>query len=428
MPLKCPYVLGGRACVVCDEMTSCDAIEVKQVEEKNLKLVVAGNSAMLSLKWYFKSVLEQFIMAKLFISLQDTPELPIIKPEEGFSLTFYTKHGQATPKEQQFAAITKVLDLLSENPWIETKMLINNWIKRALEKLKIEVKREVSKVALKSAPTVERSKIFEKPDETITIETRKRLEQPLDQEVTESKPHEDFQSQESTEPLHQKVIQPAAQDVAEPDAEETPTQEVSPEVSSDASEEAVQKPDVPKQPFFITAKERANDFAPWPLHFKRIEPGKKDVETKQVPSVTERKRIATKKKIELKKELTPKTPISQEEKFELRIHERKQATEKYLPPMPKDDPYMILTHLERIVRKDFEMRQLAARFEEARDKIKQTMFHSRFLFEMGQVAFTLRKGAPGLSLKESTRKDILKKISTWKGSVERKTNNTKMSH
>ncbi len=420
MPLKCPYVLGGRACVVCDEMTSCDAIEVKQVDEKNLKLVVAGNSAMLSLKYYFKTDIEQFIMAKLFISLQNTPELPIIKPEEGYSLTFYTKHGQATPKEQQYAAITKVLDLLSENPWIETKMLINNWINRTLEKLKIEVKMHAPKVTLKTTPTVKRSKVFEKPDETIEIETRKRLEQTPDQEVINQTPHEDIQIHEVTVPTPQETVQPAVQEVSEPDSKEIPAPEVSSKVS-DVLEETVQKPKVPKQPFFTTAKEREKEFAPWPPHLKRKKLEEKKEAPKVMPSVTERKRIVTKKSTEPRKGLAPKTPIPKEEKFELRIHERKQATEKYLPPMPKDDPYKILTHLERIVQKDYEMRQLAARFEEARDKIKQTMFHSRFLFEMGQVAFTLRKGAPGLSLNESTRKDILKKISTWKGSVERKT-------
>ncbi|NVM54059.1 MAG: hypothetical protein HWN66_10200 [Candidatus Helarchaeota archaeon] len=410
--LRCPYHIGGRACVVCDEMESCDAIEVKRVDDKDLRLVVAGNSAMLSLKIYFKSDIEQFVMAKLFIALQEMQDLPIIKPEEGFSMTFYTKHGQAIPQEQQFAAITKVLDLLLENPWIETKMLINNWIKRNLEKLEIQIKREIPKVVLKTAPQVERSKIFESKHKPLTgvvvsADQEKQVQVPS---TPESQDLVQPPVQETFELTPQETIPPPVQEAVEPEAQETPEQE-----------ELIQKPKVPKQSFFITAKEREDEFASWPPYIKRKEAGEKEEVSIPIPSVTKAtKKIGPVKKISPKKKPVAKSPILQEEKFELRIHEKKQAKDKILPPMPKDDPHKILSHLERIVRKDYEMSQLSIRFEEARDKIKETMFHSRFLFEMGQVAFTLRKGEPGMGLTELTRKEILKKISTWKGTVDRK--------
>ncbi|MFX1295220.1 MAG: hypothetical protein ACFFD2_10265 [Promethearchaeota archaeon] len=425
-PVKCSKFVGDRACVTCEELDNCTSIEIKRENYENLKLLVAGNSAMLSIKFFFKSDIEQFVMAKLFHSLQQRQELPIIKAEEGFSLTFYTKYGQINPKEQQFAAIIKVLDLLSENPWIETKMLINKWINNILDKLNLQIMAEISKVTLKTTPKIERSKIF-KPkyeisdERTLSIGREKAVEDAL-----HPKTQEDLEQYipETPSAPPRLPIKPRSQEVS---GQETtvPITTISPldshkpiektETTSIILDKPIKDSKIPKQSFFITAKERENEFASWPPYIKRKMAGEKEEKTIIIPSV-----IEAPKKISPKKSIDAKSQIPHKDKFELRIFEKKKAKEHPLPPMPKKDSFKILTYLEKLVKSDYEMRKIAIRFEEGHNKIKEMMFYTDFLFEMNKVANILRKSEPRLTLNEHTRKDLLRKISKWKVSLERK--------
>lgn len=384
--IKCPHFVGDRACVTCEKIDNCTAIRVVHGNYKDVKLLVAGNSAMLSIKFFFKSDIEQFIMEKLFHSLEENQEIPVIKPEDGFNLTFYTKHGQAIPKYQQSATITKVLDLLSEDPWTETKMLINNWINDILEKLNLQIKAEIKKVTLKMTPKIERSKIFEPKYKTQTKDAP-----PIEQKKVIYKPKTTVSIPNSNKPI------------------------IKTENTSDVFEKSIKKAEIPKQPFFITAKERENETASWPPYIKRKLPGEKEKSTMVIPSVTKStKRIGT-------KELgVTKSGVSNGDKFELRIFEKKRAKVTPLPPMPKNDPSKILTYLEKLVKSDYEVRKIADSFDAGRDKIKKMMFYTDFLFEMGKIANILRRSDPGFALNEHTRKDLLKKISRWKSSIKEK--------
>jgi hypothetical protein len=398
----CPQFVGERACITCDRMDSCKTIERKLENYGNVKLSVAGNSAMLSISFSLKMDIEQFMLEKIVNSLERAQEYPLMKSEEGFDLTFYTKYGQAVSQEQQFIAIMKILDFLSENPWIEMKMLINKWITEVIGKLNVQIRRDLPKVTLTVAPKVERSKIFAPKSETLT-ETN--LEPPI-QEVPTTSPTSHSES------AVQKVIE---QGTAEPTTTSSPLNSCEPvtktELSDVTSQELIMRAKIPKQSFFLTAEERKNEFANWPASIKRKEFGDKEPSTIEIPSVTE----AT-KKVGPEKPTIPESYIPKGDKFELRIFAKKQAEDRTLPPMPTDDPFKILNYLEQLVKSNYGMRKLAEPFDKGRENIEKTMFYTDFLSEMSKIADMLRKADPELTLNKFNRENILKKISNWKSS------------
>lgn len=386
-PIKCPHFAGDRACIICERMDSCTSIELIIEDFEDVKLLVAGNSAMLSFKLPLVTDIDHLMVAKLISSLEREQDLPIVKPEEGFDLTFYMAHGQVISLEHQQTAIMEVLDFLLGKPWVEVKMLVNNWIKATTEKIKHKVLRALPKVTLKKAPKVERSKIFEPKYKTLA-------EQP-------------------PQTVQEKVMEEPAHEITEPPITLTPPDSrqriEKPEPSPVVSEDLIVRSKIPKQPFFLTAKENAYKFAMWPPNIKRKKPGEEDAITIEIPSVTE----AT-KKVGPKKPTIDESHIPKGDQFELRIFEKKKADETPIPPMHTNDPVKILIYLEQLVKGDYEMRKLADFFDEGMKKIKKVMFYTSFLFEMSDIANILRKSEPGLAIRETERKDFLKSISGWK--------------
>jgi len=377
----CIQFVGERACITCEKRDSCKTIEKKLEDYGNVKLLVAGNSAMLSISFSLKIDIEQFMLEKIVNSLERAQEYPLMKAEEGFDLTFYTKYGQAVSQEQQFIAITKILDFLSESPWIEMKMLINKWITEVIEKLNVQIRRDLPKVTLTTAPKVERSKIFAPKSEALT--------------------------EPSSPPLKERIAEPTTTSPP-PDFREPVTKT---EPSDVIYQEFIRRAKIPKQSFFLTAEERKNEFAIWPPSVKRKEFGERVPSTIEIPSVTE----AT-KKVGPEKPTIPESYIPKGEKFELRIFEKKPAEERTLSPMPTDDPFKILNYLEQLVKSNYEMRKMADLFDEGREEIEKTMFYTDFLSEMSKIADMLRKADPELTLNKFNRENILKKISNWKSS------------
>lgn len=398
----CIQFVGERACITCDKRDSCKTIEKKVENYGNVKLLVAGNSAMLSISFSLKMDIEQFMLEKIVNSLERAQEYPIMKAEEGFDLTFYTKYGQAVSQEQQYIAIMKVLDFLSENPWIEMKMLINKWITEVIEKLNVQIRRDLPKVTLTMTPKVERSKIFAPKSETLT---EKILEPPI-QEVSTPTPtsHSESAAQKG---LEQGIAEPTTTS-SPPDFREPVTKT---EPSDVIAQELIIRAKIPKQSFFLTAEERKNEYAIWPPSIKRKEFGDKEPSIIEIPSVTE----AT-KKVGPEKPTIPESYIPKGDKFELRIFEKKLAEDRTLPPMPTDEPFTILNYLEQLVKSNYEMRKMADLFDEGRKNIEKTMFYTDFLSEMSKIADMLRKADPELTLNKYNREHILKKISNWKSS------------
>lgn len=359
--VKCPHFAGDRACVTCDSRKNCTSIESMIRDFGVVRLSVVGNSAMLSVVLPLKTDIEQFMWEKLNNSLEQEPELLITKPEQGFDLTFYTKYGHAISEDQQFLTITKILDFLSENPWIQAKMLINKWIEETTDKLHLAIRRRLPKVTLKQAPKIERSKIFEPKHDALTVQTS-----PIKRSIEPSPP---------------------------------------------ISEEFVKRSKIPKQSFFLTAKERENEYAMWPPNIKRKKPGEEEPVTMEIPSVSE----AT-KKIGPEKPTIDESHIPKGDEFELKIYEKKQVEDKPLPPIPTDKPLEILNYLEDLVKKDYEMKKMAELFEQGMESIRSIMFYTDFLTEMSKVTNTLRKAEPGLTLSDFDRKEILTKMTKWKSS------------
>lgn len=377
--VSCAHFAGDRACVFCDDRKTCASIDRKIRDFGDVRLTVIGNSALLSIVLPLKTDIEQFMWEKLVNALEQEPELLIIKPEMGFDLTFYTKYGHAIPKEQQSLTITNVLDFLSENPWIQAKMFFNKWIEETVDKLNIQIRRELPKISLKEAPKIERSKIFEPKYKTLT-------EQALLEE-------EEKTIEETSQPIQE---QPSTQ-LTEP----TPSM----------LEEFAERSKIPKQSFFLTAKERENEYAMWPPYIKRKKAEEKEPITLELPSVVE----AT-KKFGPEKPTIAESHIPKGDDFHLEIFEKKQADDSPIPPMPTEDPFEILIYLEDLIKQDYEMRKVAEIFEQGMESIRQALFYTDFLTEMSKVINLLRKGEPGLTLNKQNRKDILNKIAKWKTS------------
>ncbi|NVM31787.1 MAG: hypothetical protein HWN65_23310 [Candidatus Helarchaeota archaeon] len=399
--VNCPHFAGDRACVTCDSRKECTTIESKIKDFGVVRLTVVGNSAMLSVVLPLKTDIEQFMWEKLNNSLQEEPDLLIRKPEEGFDLTFYTKFGQPISENQQYLTISKILDYLSENPWIQAKMLINKWIKETTEKLHLAIRRKLPKVALKKAPKIERSKIFERKHKALIVQASSIKEEKIIEEELE--PIQDYAPDRPTEPS------PPISEEIEPIQDYTPDRPIEP--SPPISEEFVKRSKTPKQPFFLTAKERENEYAMWPPNIKRKKPGEEEPVTIEIPSVSE-----AVKKIGPEKPTIDESHIPKGDEFELKIFEKKQVEDKPLPPMPTDEPLEILTYLEDLVKKDYEMKKMADLFEQGMESIRSVMFYTDFLGEMSKVSNMLRRAEPGLTLSEHERRDILTKMTKWKSS------------
>lgn len=409
-PIKCPHFAGERACVSCERRDSCTSIEIKREEYENVKLLVAGNSAILSIALSLKTDIEQFVLLKLVNSLSREQGFPTIKPEEGFDLTFYTDYGQINSQEQQFVAIIKILDLLLENPWVEVKMLINKWIIDVIEKLNLQIQRDLPKATLKLAPKVEKSKIFEPKYKVLAEQPT-----PIREERVVEPPVEKLPRSTRMIPRETAVQQVSRQEISEPTSiiSESDMRQngVKTEPLSPPSQEFERRSKIPKQAFFLTAEERNKEHVNWPPNIKRKEPGEEEPITIQIPSVTE-----VTKKVGPEKSTIAESHIPKGDKFELKIYEKKQAEDKQLPPMPIDDAFKILTYLEQLVKSDYEMRKIAGAFGDGMEKIEQMMFYTDFLTEMNKVTDMLRKAEPGLTLSNYNREDILKKILKWKAS------------
>ncbi len=316
---------------------------------------------------------------KLASALEQDPELLIIKPERGFDLTFYTKYGQAVPKEKQNLAVTIVLKFLSENPWIQAKIYFNKWIEETMEKLDLQIRRGLPRTALKKAPKIERSEIFKPKYQAVP-------EQPLPEEEEEL-------IEEKKAPIQEA---PATQPVEPPPS---------------LSEALAARSKIQKQPFFLTAKERENEYARWPAYIERELPEEREPTSLEIPSITE----AT-KKFGPPKPTIDASHIPEGDAFQLKIFMKKEAEDEPIPPMPYDDPFGIVIYLEKLVKKDYEMRKMADVFEEGMESIRQTLFYTDFLTEMSKVITILREADPGLTLSEQNRRDILHKIAKWKDS------------
>lgn len=393
-PVKCSRFAGDRACIICDNRKDCPSIERRIRDFGDVRITVIGNSAMLSIVLPLKTDIEQFMWEKLVNAFEQNPELLIIKPELGFDLTFYTKYGHAIPKEQQFFTITRVLDFLSENPWIKAKMFFNKWIEEMIDKLNLQIRRDLPKITLRETPKIERSKIFEPKYKILTDQASLREEE-----------KEEHLIEEKTQ-----IIQ------------EHPSTQLTEPISS-ISNNFTERSKLPKQPFFITARERDNEYAVWPSYIKREEPEDKQPVSLEIPSVLE----AT-KKIGPEKPVIDESYIPKREDFHLKIFEKKEAEIRAIPPIPTEDPFEVLIYLENLIKKDYEMRKLAETFEQGMESIRQTLFYTDFLTEMSKVVNLLKRGESGLTLSKQIRKDILNKISKWKASAIWKSNFRRKHH
>lgn len=172
-----------------------------------------------------------------------------------------------------------------------------------------------------------------------------------------------------------------------------------------------------KESVFISAKSRLSSFIEWPEQFKRntkeeLENIAVYKEIKEHPPVV---RISNSTKDELTN-MTEfrKDKINEEEKFELRTQKRPYVESKPIPKPEKDDVLIILLYLKEIIENDYDIQSIGKAFEIARDRLRNIILQSKFMWEMSKYAnFYTKFEESNLGLSQKEKNELLDRVNEW---------------
>ena len=177
------------------------------------------------------------------------------------------------------------------------------------------------------------------------------------------------------------------------------------------------KQKTPKESVLISAENRLNSIIPWPQKFKRntkieLEQSAIYKEFKDHPPIVKPAKFS-------EENLTDSTEfgkdtISDEEKFELRTQKRPVVESKPLPKPEKDDVFIILLYLKEIIEKDYDIQSIGKAFEIARDKLRNIILQSKFMWEMGKYANLYSKfEESNVGLSQNEKRELIQNVDGW---------------
>ena len=171
-----------------------------------------------------------------------------------------------------------------------------------------------------------------------------------------------------------------------------------------------------KESVFFSAENRINSFIEWPEEFHRNT--KEELESLAVDDELREHPPLVKISKAIEEDVIPSTKIdndvlSEEEKFELRTQKRPIVETKTLPKPEKDDVFIILLYLKEIIEKDYDIQSIGKAFGIARDRLRNIILQSKFMWEMSKYANLYQREEPNLGLSQKEKNELLEKINSW---------------